>query len=237
MSRKKMSAEKPRREKKRVSDATKQAKLTRVATAAVACAVAAVVIAAGLGITTAATLSTVQGDMVNVLVAKDDIAQGAVIEQGATVVAKEVPSAYVPAGAIKASGASGVSGHLAASHISKGSVVTSGDVSAVSSSSSLAAAISGSDVAITINSDAEIGLSGLLHPGDVVDVIGNESGNTVAGSLRVLALGSSISNSASEYASVTLQASPADAGKIAQTESGEGVRLVLRAASSGQEVR
>lgn len=237
MSRKKMSAAKPRNGATNRAGGDRQGKLAKVATAAVACAVAAVVIAAGLGITTAATLSTVQGDMVSVLVARDDIAQGAVIEQGASVAVKEVPSAYVPSGAIRASETGDVLGHLAASPVSKGSILTRADVSAISASSSLANAISGSNVAITISSDAEIGLSGLLHPGDVVDVIGKESGAEVAGGLVVLALGSSLSDNPGEYASVTLQAAPADAGAISQTEAGEGIRLVLRAASSVAEVR
>lgn len=237
MSRKKMSAAKPKGAATVRAAGERQGRLTKVATAAVSCAVAAVVIAAGLGITTATTLSTVQGDMVGVLVATDDIARGSVIEQGASVAVKDVPGAYVPSGAIRASEAGGVSGHLAASPITKGSILTSADVSAISASSSLANAIAGSNVAITISSDAEIGLSGLLHPGDVVDVIGKESGGEVAGGLVVLALGSSLSDNPGEYASVTLQASSADAAAISQTEASEGVRLVLRAASSETGVR
>ena len=217
-------------------DPTRIQRLVRISSASVALAVLAIVIAIGLCVTNAAMQSTVKGDMTSVVVASRQLSGGETLEMGQSVVTKEVPAAYVPAGAIKATEFSAVAGHATSCPVASGSVITSSQVSAISSSTTLAGVLAAGQVAITVSCDAEAGVGGMLKVLDRVDVIGNDSGRVIATDIRVAALGSSVTDAKADYATVTLAVTGEQASSISSTEAAEGVRLVLVASSDYAEV-
>lgn len=211
-------------------DAPATARLTRIASACVAVAVAAVAVAAGLGITALSQINALQSDMVDVVVTTRQVMPGEAIAAGDNVTTKEIPRQYVPQGAIKASEAQSAIGHAANKDIASGAIVTSGDITDAMAATTLSGRLGAGRVAVTVKTDSETGLSGLVCIDDKVDVIGADSGNSVASTLKVVALGGSLSGT-SDYTTVTLETDVQTAQAISAAQASEGVRLVLCSAT------
>lgn len=211
-------------------DDGKARRLARIAALSVGLAIAAVLVCAGLAVTTASRMNAIAGNTVSVAVATKSIAAGQAVTQDSYRLA-DVPGAYVPADAATAASLDSIDGKPAAVAIGAGSVLAKSDVVGSGSGSSLSGEIAQGNVSITLACDEENGFSGLLVIGDIVDVIDYSSGETVCANARVIGLGGSLAKQDKGYASVSLEVGAVDAAAITAHESDNKVRVVLHSAA------
>ena len=160
-----------------------------------------------------------EADLKTVLVASRAISAGDSI-LASDLVEAQVPSSYVPAGAVEPGHASELVGKSAVVSLSKGLPVSAGSVRGSSQPSSLATAIeSDTRVAYGVAVDDTSGMSPLIHVGDRVNVIAEtENGDirTIVSNVRVLALNGQLSGSSENgYDRVVLEVSQDQATTIA----------------------
>ena len=134
-------------------------------------------------------------------------------------------------------------GKHAATYMPRGTQVSASSIAWAANPSSLAGAIESGHEAVSVSVDAQTGVGGMLHVGDLVRVItptGDEIGGdgvaTVVESCRVAAVGADFSDgSTGDYSCVTLELSPADATKVKAAIAGKGVTLALASSANAGE--
>lgn len=177
-------------------------------------------------------------DTVNVVVAATDIAQNTVVTAEMLEV-KAVPEHLVLSGTY--SSADTLVGKVAKVDLKVGEQIISSRISEIGSreASNLAMMIEEGKRAITIAVDYVTGVSNMIHPGDMVDVLAHleqEDGDetekvtmTLVENVPVLAVDNIISNQGKEeYTSVTLMVTPEEANKIDWSENDGVLRVILR---------
>lgn len=209
-------------------------KLARITAIAVAVAIAG----AGYGIVTgqsaASKASVLDEQTKQVVVAKSDIPTGTQIT-GDMVSVQNVPNSLVVTGSLDSADA--VVGKTATSAIPANGVVSASEVSG-DESDKLSGAIDPGMVAVSITVDAQSGVAGMLHQGDLVDVVGSDTNDgdasaaTLCSGAKVKALDSSMTDYSSEYTAVTVECSPADAAKIVANEGNGTVSVVLHSTAT-----
>ena len=194
--------------------------------------------------------------MVNYLVAAHPLPAGTLARQE-DFTTRSAPSGSVPPAAILDSENAriGLRGGLVRRWLDTGSLVTAEDVLRPRDRGFLASVLEPGTRAISINVDAETGVSGLIWPGDHVDVVlTHEMQNadpahktvseTVLQDVRIIAIDQKIvqgapdnNTSAGEVArTVTLQVAPEQVEKITVAEHLGKLSLAMRSAVQQQEV-
>lgn len=169
---------------------------------------------------------------------------------------RSAPSDSVPSGAILDSpdAKTGLRGSLVRTFLDTGSPVTAQDVLRPRDRGFLASVLAPDTRAISINVDPESGVSGLIWPGDYVDVVLTQmndktdaraslAGETVLQDVRVIAInqeivqGASANNAAAgkETHTVSLQLAPDQVKKIAVAKDLGKLSLAIRAAVDTRE--
>lgn len=210
-------------------------KLARITAIAVAVAIAG----AGYGIVTgqsaASKAAIIDEQTQQVVVAKSDIATGTQITADMVSV-QNVPNSLVVSGSVTS--ADDVVGRTATSAIPANGVVSTSEVSG-DGTDKLSGAIDPGMVAVSVTVDSQTGVAGMLHQGDLVDVVGSESNSgedsatTLCSGAKVKALDSSMTDYNSEYTAVTVECTPEDAAKIVSAESSGSVSVVLHSSATG----
>lgn len=190
------------------------------------------IIAAGYGLFTglssAQLASQVQGDTAPTLCAAVEIPAGTLITADMVVV-KQVPSGALVSTPL--ADASLAVGQRALTTISAGMQITTSLFAGAGDTSKLTNNLGAGTVGVTITTDEENGLSGLLRQGDRVDIIVvpndvNSPPTYIDGQARVVALQSTLTDSAKTYSSVTLAVTPGQAAQIAAAEVRDKIRIV-----------
>lgn len=146
-----------------------------------------------------------ESDLVQVVVATDDVACGEYIE-AADVEVASVPSRFAPADA--ADSVEDVVGLRANSNITSGNAISLSTLQASDSPATLAGAPAEGMVAYMVSLSEASGLSPLLHVGDTVQVIlgaDGVDGEVVAEGVRVIALDNALTGGSDDYTNVTLE--------------------------------
>lgn len=212
-------------------------RLQRTAVASVAAAALGLTFGAYTSITSGAEVAKTKSQLVNVVVASQQIEAGSVIGADSLTIA-EVPQAYVSAGAT--SDAESLIGKVANTRIDANTQVTSALATGDGNPASLSAAVDSGFKAVTIAVDEPAGMSGLIKVGDTVDVLGTSSQlnngalTRITSSAKVIALGSSLGDSDGSYASITLQVAPDEADTIRTAQATGSVTFELHAKSDTQ---
>ncbi|MEG1512135.1 MAG: Flp pilus assembly protein CpaB [Raoultibacter sp.] len=141
-----------------------------------------------------------------------------------------MPSTYIEKGCSTTT--QDVIGKTALYPIPEKGQVSSGLLTGSDNTSYLAAALENGFFATSIAVDAETGLAGLLTQGDRVDVL--SGGALLMENVSVLALDTHLTEAISEYSTVTLQVSRADAEALQTAQISGDIRLVLHSAA-GEE--
>ncbi len=180
--------------------------------------------------------------MVGIMVASTDLPAGMLIKD-ADVAIRQVPQADVPEGAMVASDAARAElrGSLLRRYVDRGKLVTRDDILRLHDRGFLAAVLSPGSRAISVAVDVVSGASGLIWPGDRVDMllvqdvsaitdgkpgINRVSGETIMNSVRVIAVDQQLSLAAPGSAAtggsegkvartVVLEVTPAQAERVA----------------------
>lgn len=171
---------------------------------------------------TQAELDKLQAQTIPVVVSTQPIESGATITPESVRI-EHIPSTFAVEGAL--STPDEVIGKVASAHISQNAQVSTNLIAGRLGAHTLALAIAPEMVAIAVSVDAQTGIAGLLRQGDFIDILAE--GAPIVGNVRVLALDSSLSDSAGEYATVTLEVSIEEAGVIQNAQTVADVRLVL----------
>ena len=181
-------------------------------------------------------------EMVGIMVANMDLPPGMLIKD-ADVSVRQVPPADVPEGAMVASEAvrAELRGSLLRHYVDRGKLVTRDDILRLHDRGFLAAVLSPGSRAISLAVDVVSGASGLIWPGDRVDMllvqdvtattdgkpgVSRVSGETIMSSVRVIAVDQQLSLAASGSATtggsegkvartVVLEVTPAQAERVA----------------------
>lgn len=212
-------------------------RLQRTAVASVAAAALGLSFGAYTSITSGAEVAKTKSQLVNVVVASQQIEAGSVIQAESLSVA-EVPSAYVSAGAT--SDAQSLVGKVANTRIDANTQVTAALATGDGNPASLSSAIDTGFKAVTVAVDEPAGMSGLVKVGDVVDVLGTSSQlnsgalTRITSNAKVIALGSSLGDSDGSYASITIQVTPDEADTIRTAQATGSVTFELHAKSDTQ---
>ena len=212
-------------------------RLQRTAVASVAAAALGLTFGAYTSITSGAEVAKTKSQLVNVVVASQQIEAGSVIQAESLSVA-EVPSAYVSAGAT--SDAQSLVGKVANTRIDANTQVTAALATGDGNPASLSSAIDTGFKAVTVAVDEPAGMSGLVKVGDVVDVLGTSSQlnsgalTRITSNAKVIALGSSLGESDGSYASITIQVTPDEADTIRAAQATGSVTFELHAKSDTQ---
>lgn len=212
-------------------------RLQRTAVASVAAAALGLTFGAYTSITSGAEVAKTKSQLVNVVVASQQIEAGSVIQAESLSVA-EVPSAYVSAGAT--SDAQSLVGKVANTRIDANTQVTAALATGDGNPASLSSAIDTGFKAVTVAVDEPAGMSGLVKVGDVVDVLGTSSQlnsgalTRITSNAKVIALGSSLGDSDGSYASITIQVTPDEADTIRTAQATGSVTFELHAKSDTQ---
>ena len=166
--------------------------------------------------------------MVGIMVANTDLPPGMLIKD-ADVTVRQVPQADVPEGAMVASDAvrAELRGSLLRHYVDRGKLVTRDDILRLHDRGFLAAVLSPGSRAISLAVDVVSGASGLIWPGDRVDMllvqdvvavtdgkpgVNRVSGETIMSSVRVIAVDQQLS-----LASPGSTATGGSEGKVART--------------------
>jgi pilus assembly protein CpaB len=169
---------------------------------------------------------------------------------------RTAPPESVPSGAILDSpdAKTGLRGSLVRKFLDTGSLVTADDVLRPRDRGFLASVLAPDTRAISINVDPESGVSGLIWPGDYVDVVLTQmndrtdarawlAGETVLHNIRIIAIdqdivqGASATNAAAgkDTHTVSLQLTPEQVKKIAVAKELGKLALAIRAAVDTKE--
>jgi pilus assembly protein CpaB len=169
---------------------------------------------------------------------------------------RSAPPESVPSGAILDSpdAKTGLRGSLVRKFLDTGSLVTADDVLRPRDRGFLASVLAPDTRAISINVDPESGVSGLIWPGDYVDVVLTQmndrtdarawlAGETVLHNIRIIAIdqdivqGASATNAAAgkDTHTVSLQLTPEQVKKIAVAKELGKLALAIRAAVDTKE--
>lgn len=218
-----------------------------VAVLAAAC-VALVGVCVAVNADAASRISSTFNGTSEVLVVNQTVPAGAEITADMLSVAS-VPNSQVVEGAVTKADVDNPSetgspiGKHAATYMPRGTQVSASSIAWAANPSSLAGAIESGHEAVSVSVDAQTGVGGMLHVGDLVRVItptGDEIGGdgvaTVVESCRVAAVGADFSDgSTGDYSCVTLELSPADATKVKAAIAGKGVTLALASSANAGE--
>ena len=181
-------------------------------------------------------------ELVGIMVANTDLPPGMLIKD-ADVTVRQVPPADVPEGAMVASDAvrAELRGSLLRHYVDRGKLVTRDDILRLHDRGFLAAVLSPGSRAISLAVDVVSGASGLIWPGDRVDMLlvqdvtattdgkpgaNRVSGETIMSSVRVIAVDQQLSLAASGSATtggsegkvartIVLEVTPAQAERVA----------------------
>lgn len=146
-----------------------------------------------------------ESDLVQVVVAREDVAYGEQLGVDDVEVAS-VPSRFAPDDA--ASSVDDVVGLRANANITAGNALSLSTLQASSSPATLASAPEEGKVAYMVTLSPASGISPLLHVGDSVQVIlgaDGVDGQVVADDVRVLALDDALTGTSDDYSNVTLE--------------------------------
>ncbi|MBL6463370.1 MAG: Flp pilus assembly protein CpaB [Senegalimassilia sp.] len=204
--------------------------------------VAVAVAGAGLGAfgvaTSQSTTARYTADAQQIVVATADISAGQTVSAD-ELATMEVPASMRTSGAVAADDLSDIVGKVATLDIHKNEQLTKSMTANPNNSSKLSDELGSGKVAITISSDEENGLAGLLTKGDHVKLTtaeqtadGSWTTLTLVADCEILALGGNLGGqtdgSSASYASITvaLDKQTADAVKAAQKAGGVGVTLL-----------
>lgn len=211
-------------------------RLTTVAGACIAVAIAAVAVSAWMFAKSSDALSRVEGNLVKTVVATRDIPAGTVLSDG-DVELGTVPRDFSPADA--AEKPEDLVGKKTITDQTEGMAISLSSVAASNNPASLPAAISEGYVGMMISLDPANALSPLSSVNDRVDVLGGTSDGVVsstallAENVRIVALDASLSEGASDgYQFVTVEVTREQAISIA---SSQNVFLVARPLETGAE--
>lgn len=169
-------------------------------------------------------LAKLQAETVPVVVASQPINPGATIGAESLSVVN-IPKPYTATDAIR--DIEGALGKVATSPIPANGQLTATSLAGAQGATTLALALEANAVATSVSVDAQTGIAGLLRQGDFVDVLAE--GAVIVENVRVLALDASLSESAGEYATVTIEVSVEQAGVIQNAQTNADVRFVLHA--------
>ncbi|MEG2982809.1 MAG: Flp pilus assembly protein CpaB [Raoultibacter sp.] len=203
--------------------------LARITACAVIVALAAVVFSLITVGGSQGELSAMKATSANAVIAKTPIPKNTVITED-LVETTTVPTTYIEEQCATAT--QEVVGKTTLTAIAAKGQIGSNDVAGPANTSSLAATVETDWFAASVSVDAETGLGGLLLQGDYVDVLAG--GRPIMENVRVIALDASLAEPLSEYSTVTLQVSRADAEALQVAQFDDPVRLVLHAAAQGR---
>lgn len=213
-------------------------RLTTIAGASIAVAIAATAIGGFSLVRSQAALARVEGDLVSTVVATTDIAPGSVLSEGDLALEK-VPRAFAPDDAAK--DAADLIGKKTITAQSAGVPVALSSVATSSSPASLPAAVGEGKLGLMVSLESDAAASPLLSIGDRVDVLGTTSDGaatvteTLASDVRVLALDGRLEGGGEDgYTLVTLELDPEAASRVAA--SGD-LHLAVRPTSTEGEAR
>jgi pilus assembly protein CpaB len=209
--------------------------MTRIASASVAVAIAAVAYGSYSVITTSQDRAILEAQTSKVVTTTQPIAANTKISADMLSI-QSVPNQIVPAGSF--SSVDDAVGKITSSSVSQNAVITDSSISGSSSAATLAAKLDPGTVGVTIAVGTESGLAGMIHQGDMVDVYGVTSGSggatytdVLLSNAPVVALDSSLSTASSGYSSVTVQASAQQAANIITAQSNGKVSCILHSAA------
>jgi pilus assembly protein CpaB len=176
-----------------------------------------------------------------VVVASADLRPGAFLS-GETVAVREVPRAFLHADAILADDWSGVAGRVLSQTVRSGEPVLRAHL-AQEAGAGFSSQLNSGMRALTFAVDDESSISGMLAPGDHIDMFFTTTANNesvtlpLLANVLVLATGvRTVTNAAyldgrrdaGAYSTVTVSVSPADAGKIAHAQDAGKITITLR---------
>lgn len=204
-------------------------RLTTVAGACIAVAIASVAVSAWMFAKSSDALNRVEGNLVKAVVATRDIPAGTILSD-ADLEIGSVPSDFSPTDA--AEKLEDLVGKKTITDQTKGMAVPASSVAGSHDPASLPAAITEGYVGMMISLEPANALSPLSSVGDKVDVLGGASDGVVASTallaenVRIIALDSNLSEGPSEgYQYVTVEVTRDQALAIASSQS---VRLIAR---------
>ena len=204
-------------------------RLTTVAGACIAVAIASVAVSAWMFAKSSDALNRVEGNLVKAVVATRDIPAGTILSD-ADLEIGSVPSDFSPTD--EADKLEDLIGKKTITDQTKGMAVPASSVAGSHDPASLPAAITEGYVGMMISLEPANALSPLSSVGDKVDVLGGASDGVVASTallaenVRIIALDSNLSEGPSEgYQYVTVEVTRDQALAIASSQS---VRLVAR---------
>lgn len=204
-------------------------RLTTIAGISIAVAIGSVAVSAWMFARSAQSLSHVEGNLVQSVVAARDIPAGTILSEGDLEIG-EVPRDFSPADA--AEDIDDLIGKKTITDQTQGMAVASSSVATSSDPASLPAAISDGCVGMMISLEPADSLSPLVSVGDRIDILGGASDGVVsttallAENVRIIALDASLSGGSEEgYQYVTVEVTRDQAMAIA---SSQDVRLVAR---------
>ncbi len=204
-------------------------RLTTVAGACIAVAIASVAVSGWLFARSSSALNRFEGDLVEAVVVTRDVPAGTVLSEGDLELGS-VPRAYSPADAI--GDPEELVGKKTITDQTEGMAVAASSVAASHDPASLPAAITDGYVGMMIALEPANALSPLSSVGDRVDILGGATDGVVASTAvlaenaRIIALDATLSEGPSEgYQFVTVEVTRDQAMAIAAAQ---GVRLVAR---------
>jgi len=210
-------------------------RLTVIAGAASAVAVASLALGIAQYGRAAALSRAYEGDLRTVVVAASDVPAGTTLT-GEMLATEDVPAAYVPTDATD--DPSGLVGRKAAADLTSGIPVGTSQVAGYGTTGVLGTSVDEGKVAYMLSLDQAAGLSPLLHVGERVSVLCCYTGaapEKVAEAVRVVALGSTTGGTETEadgYATVTLELSEDQASKLVEYTSNSGTVQLEAVASA-----
>lgn len=231
--------EQPARAKTGRADSEKRVKTLSKITA-VACVLA--IFAVGIGVysqlNASAKASVLNEETTTVLISVRDINAGELAD-AAMFVTASVPKSLVISAPLYSS--NDILGKVALTSIPKGTQVSTSLFAGTGNTSSLANALPGGNLAISVAVDAEKGFAGLLHQGDTVQVLsfidasdGSAQSEVIAKKAEVIALDNQLVENTNAYTTITLSVTQSEARDIRSAQESGSLNFVLYSSADSE---